>query len=636
MAQLLAEAPRARWQANDLDLLAGGSILEAFHAAERLRGTAPAEPAVAGALLGLLADGDELAAMLSVRALSACRGLAIDHSLTAALDEPLLAEQAAWALGVRSPVTSAVPRLARLVALGGFPAMPAQLALERWGGGAGARVRLEIRRALARATSESGWARLAETLSLSGRRSESRRRRPAQTGRLRVAQILLRGSVDADLACGGRSDGGGVVTLIVQLAAELGRRADVERSLIVARPRPGAASAELLGPAAALVRLPFGPSEDVPVEDMWEHRAQIERAVAELLRRQPLDVAHLRYADAGTFAAARALRQAGVRIAFTLAPDPHAPIDDLEASGALDRAAFAAREASEHNLFRLRLVDDLVTRADHLVTLPRAGGQERLEALLGRALPRERTRTVAEGIAVRPLDSAREAVTQGREGRAARDLRAALGGRAPGRLDLPLLVSAGRLHPVKGFPRLVEAWAGDPDLAARFNLVVVGGALDRPTAVERAVLDGIEAALAVHPAARDGVVLLGARPHGEVAELLALARHGLPGTASPGGAYVCASDKEEFGVAVLEAMASGLAVVAPAGGGPATYVQHGVTGVLVEPRSVAALRRGLREVAGLTDDEGRAAVAESTVREHYSIARMAAALTATYAQARAA
>ena len=191
-------------------------------------------------------------------------------------------------------------------------------------------------------------------------------------------------------------------------------------------------------------------------------------------------MAHLRFADAGTFAASRALRRAGVRVVFTLAPDPHALIAEGERSGALTRAAFAERESAEHNLFRLRLVDELAATADRLVILPRAGGRDEVERLLGRRLPAERTTAVPEGIS---LDADR-ACARGAAARAlpaARILVRGLAAARPARRGLPIILSVGRFHPVKGFTRSSRPGRGDAQLAASYNLVLVGGDLERPT-----------------------------------------------------------------------------------------------------------------------------------------------------------
>ena len=614
-----------------LDILASGEILPAVAAARTLRAEARLDNRVATSLARLVDGGDLLAAMLALDALAQTRSPRIEAVIVEALSDSDLAEHAAWALVGHEPVLPALPSLAHLIAVGGFAAMPAQLALERWGEQAGRRVHVEIRRALARCSVEGGWSRLVETLSAleasSRERTGAARRVVRRNGRrgLRVGQVLLRGRVDRDLAHAGSAEGGGVVTLLVQLARELGRREDVERSTIIARPQARAATAEEpLGTGASIVRLPFGPSEDVPISAMWEHRVQIERALAASIEAAPIDVAHLRYADAGTFAAARALRRAGVATVFTVAPDPHALIADAERGGRLTRHSFARAERREHNLFRLRLVDDLATRSDRLVTLPRAGGRSALERLLGRRLDERRTASIPEGIAIGAPAAADPGCAL------VADLTTAIGGTRAG---LPLIVSVGRFHPVKGFPRLVEAWAGDPELSCRFNLVLVGGDLEQPTADERVVLDEIERALRRYPAARRGLALLGARPHGDVDRLLSIARHGLADLAAPGGVYACASAKEEFGVSILEALAKGLAVVAPDGGGPATYLDDGVSGILVEPGRVGSLRAGLHRAARLRLDEERAARATALVRERFAIGPMASALAATYRQA---
>ena len=114
----------------------------------------------------------------------------------------------------------------------------------------------------------------------------------------------------------------------------------------------------------------------------------------------------------------------------------------------------------------------------------------------------------------------------------------------------------------KGIPQLVEAWAGAPELLEGFNLVVVGGDLDNPTPEERAVLSEIDAVCA--PARRPpGTRPQGHRPHADVPQILRAAVYGIPGVAGTGGVYACPSRKEEFGLALLEALAAGLSCRRP-------------------------------------------------------------------------
>jgi glycosyltransferase involved in cell wall biosynthesis len=96
---------------------------------------------------------------------------------------------------------------------------------------------------------------------------------------------------------------------------------------------------------------------------------------------------------------------------------------------------------------------------------------------------------------------------------------------------------------------------------------------------------------------------------------------------------VCGSLKEEFGIALLEALATGLLVVAPDGGGPATYVEHGVTGFLTRTWDDAALTDAIQlalTAAAAETSPDRAVRSRAVVEQSFTIQAMAAALGRVY------
>jgi phosphatidylinositol alpha-mannosyltransferase len=131
-----------------------------------------------------------------------------------------------------------------------------------------------------------------------------------------------------------------------------------------------------------------------------------------------------------------------------------------------------------------------------------------------------------------------------------------------------------RLDPQKGFPVAVAAFAKVVEVVPDARLVVAGDGADR------------EALGLLSRAVRERVHLLGTVPHDRVPMLHAVCE-----------AFVApAWGQESFGIALVEAMAAGLPVVASDIPGYREVMDHGVEGLLVPPRDPGALAAGLVRV----------------------------------------
>ena len=456
---------------------------------------------------------------------------------------------------------------------------------------------------------------------------------------LTVAQLFLHADIDRDLSRAGAGDNGGVATLLVRLGDALATEPGVGRVLTLSRGTARAAL-EALSPAEGHLLTPVPLlTRAVSAAQAWPSRVAAERGIRRVLRTHRADVLHLRMAEVGSLAAAEVARELGIPVVFTLAPDPHAVIHALDMTGGLTRGNFGAEDEREHYWFRARLVQRLAVDSAHIVLFPRPQLQDDMRELLGldvTAQP-DRFTVVPEGVDLRvSAAAAAELERPGTPGAALTELDALVAALPEHRRHLPLAISVGRLHRVKGMATLVEAWAGDADLTERCNLLIVGGDLADPSPDEREQLDLIDKVLARFPAAAGGLLMPGHRPNDVVSVWLAAARVGRTGGNGPDGVYVCSSLKEEFGLALVEALASGLVVVGPEAGGPATYIEDGVTGVLVDTRRPDEVARAMGAAFTLATAPGqdeRIDRAVARVSADFTVQTMAERLGTIYARA---
>ena len=475
--------------------------------------------------------------------------------------------------------------------------------------------------------------------------------RVAREHGLTVAQLFLHADIDPSLSAAGAGDNGGIATLLVRLGDALvaDPDADVQRVITLSRGPVTEATVDLLeigGVESGHIygRVPLRP-EAVPSAAAWPLRVTARRGIRRILRAAgQVDVLHLRMADVGSLAAADVARELGIPVVFTVAPDPHAVIQSMDLAGALTREGFGEVDLREHFWFRTRLVQQLAGSAAHTVLFPRPELARDMRGLVGIEIDShpERHTIVAEGVDLEVIDRSVDAAALSLADDAGdagdpddrtrmAPLLAMLEQLPPERRGLPIVVSVGRLHRVKGMASLVQAWAAGA-LRDRANLLIIGGDLAHPSLDEREQLDRIDAIVPADARAQHGLLLAGHRPNDVAARWLAAVRLGVEGLIAPGGVYVCASVKEEFGIALLEAMATGLTVVAPDGGGPATYVEDGDTGVLAATWDVEQLGAAVASALDLAarDDTGAADRARSMVEERFTIQAMARALGPVY------
>ena len=171
-----------------------------------------------------------------------------------------------------------------------------------------------------------------------------------------------------------------------------------------------------------------------------------------------------------------------------------------------------------------------------------------------------------------------------------------------------VLLYVGRYTAVKRLDRLIGAFGrAQRALATPAGLVLVGG---HPGEWE----GEHPAALVARLGVRD-VFLAGWQSHEELASFF-----------WAGDAVVLASEREQFGQVLVEAMACGLPAIATRSVGPESIIEDGSTGWLVEPQE-EALAAALAEVVGDGGErERRGRLARRAVEKRFSWSSVAARL----------
>ena len=361
---------------------------------------------------------------------------------------------------------------------------------------------------------------------------------------MRIAMVSEHAS---PLAALGGVDAGGQNVHVAALAAALARTGDT----VVVHTRRDAQRLPRRVPLAAGVEVDHvdaGPPAELPKDELLPHMDAFARELRDAWTAHPPDIVHAHFWMSG-LAALQAAGPLGIPVVHT-----------FHALGTVKRRHQGDADPSPSE--RLEIERWIARTADRLV----ATCTDEVFELLRMGASRRTISVVPCGVDLRRFgpDGPTEA-------------------RPPGRARL---VAACRLVERKGIADVVEALADVPGA----ELHVAGGR-------DASELDGDPEArrlraLADRIGVGDRLVLRGR-----------VDRDAMPALLRSADAVVCAPWYEPFGLVPLEAMASGVPVVATAVGGQIDSVVHGETGLHVPPRDPRALGAALRE---LLADPGRA------------------------------
>ena len=181
------------------------------------------------------------------------------------------------------------------------------------------------------------------------------------------------------------------------------------------------------------------------------------------------------------------------------------------------------------------------------------------------------------------------------------------------------IISVGSLQPYKGHIYLVKACAELQKRGIPFRCRIVGGG-DLRAMLEKSIIE--------HHL-EDRVELMGPRTQDEVSQLLRTANcYVQPSVITPSGKM------EGIPVALMEAMASGIPVVATSISGIPELVKNGDTGWLVPPEDVEALAEVLSQIYADPSEAGkRASSGRRWVLDEFELSSNAKRLSLLFTQA---
>ncbi len=380
---------------------------------------------------------------------------------------------------------------------------------------------------------------------------------------------LIRGH---DLELGRDADTGGQTKYVLELTQALSKHPEINQVDLMTKlwldphiSEDYSQVVEVINQKAKLIRIPCGPNEYIPKEELWDYLDNFaDHAIASLKSQDKMpDVIHSHYADAG-YVGIRLSHQLGIPLIHTGHSLGRSKRTRLLASG-VNRKVIEQRYRMTR---RINAEEETLSSAERVITSTHQEINEQY-AQYDYYEPQQ-LRVIPPGTDVEQFYP-----PEGNEWESSVFQTIAKFLQVPKK---PIILAISRLDQRKNIPLLVEAFGQCSELQEKANLVICPGTrhdvLDLDINAQEVFIDLL---LAIDRYDLYGKVAYPKGiPHEDVAVVYRLA-------SLSGGVFVNPALTEPFGLTLIEAAASYLPIVATKDGGPVDIIKNCHNGYLIDP-----------------------------------------------------
>lgn len=437
---------------------------------------------------------------------------------------------------------------------------------------------------------------------------------------------ILQSMFYGDFENSGKGNNGGLAIFLKTLGTALAQNEKIDQVItltITDKTSPQQSFVQYYNPQHMFIRLPLYVDKLIST-DFLKKQHFIKRRITRFLNNLGLvpDVFHVRFLDNASKTVATLAKEQEKKLVITLTPDPHRNMTTQ--AGLL--APFSFKEFIE-KFNKIIVGEELIKNSDKIVGIGNQTVKDELTEYfpqIGQKKNRDKIQMISEGIQMdlNLLNKADTVIT---------DEEFSALGLTKEFLERPILLNVGRLNRLKAQDQLLKAW-GNSNLAETYNLLIIGGDLENPNPEEQEMLTIFSEYLAENKHLQDNFLHLGALSNYEIRRLEQKIR--AQQTNYP-QIYLCTSQKEEFGIAILEAMSQEMLVIGPVKGGVKSYIKEGVNGFLIDTSNWKSIARAtLAIVASLKNKEATfesiQRTGKQTVKNNFSMQTIVEDFSAMY------